>query len=170
MVNTRWMTASALPDVPNANYNATARLRMAAGAATAAADRAEAAYVGRTWLTFDRGSPTTGAYSTARSSPNWRLDAGACRRSWTNPGNSSADTFAYGNPFSLGETRQVTPLRRGRSASPSRRPSESSAERPPSLLDLGWVPLAPRRANVRHDPDDHAIGQSIECSPGAVIE
>jgi iron complex outermembrane receptor protein len=29
----------------------------------------------------------------------------------TNPANASSDTFAYGNPFSFGQVRQVTPLR-----------------------------------------------------------
>jgi hypothetical protein len=29
----------------------------------------------------------------------------------SNPWNSSSDTFAYGNPFSFGQVRQVTPQR-----------------------------------------------------------
>ena len=40
------------------------------------------------------------------STPRWRLAAFV-----SNPTNSEGDTFAYGNPFSFGQVRQVTPQR-----------------------------------------------------------
>jgi hypothetical protein len=38
--------------------------------------------------------------------PHWALAAFV-----SNPTNSEGDTFAYGNPFSFGQVRQVTPQR-----------------------------------------------------------
>ena len=70
------------------------------------------AYVGHSHLTFDATTaPLMGGYATGRlavglATPRWRttlvLD---------NPTNTRGDTFAYGNPFSLRSTDQVTPLR-----------------------------------------------------------
>jgi outer membrane receptor protein involved in Fe transport len=105
------LTASALPDVPNGNYNATAVYDWPLAQGRRLRFGAEVAYIGRTWLTFDRLSPTTGAYLNSQlfaelATGRWSLSA-----ILDNPSNSSADTFAYGNPFSLGEARQVTPLR-----------------------------------------------------------
>ena len=70
------------------------------------------AYVGRSRLTFDAvTSPTMGGYGTGRiamslADPTWRTTL-----SVDNPFGARGDTFAYGNPFSLRTTRQVTPLR-----------------------------------------------------------
>jgi iron complex outermembrane receptor protein len=70
------------------------------------------AYVGRSRLTFDAvTSPTMGGYGTGRiamslADPAWRTTL-----SVDNPFGARGDTFAYGNPFSLRTTRQVTPLR-----------------------------------------------------------
>ena len=44
--------------------------------------------------------------SAALVGPRWRITAVV-----SNPSDSSGDTFAYGNPFSLRFARQVTPLR-----------------------------------------------------------
>jgi outer membrane receptor protein involved in Fe transport len=72
----------------------------------------QANYVGPAPLTFD---PT----QTARTDPVWdaALIADLVARHWTagvyvsNPADSSGNTFAYGNPFSFGFVRQVTPQR-----------------------------------------------------------
>ncbi|WP_293908143.1 TonB-dependent receptor [Phenylobacterium sp.] len=72
----------------------------------------EASYVGHSGLSFDASlPPRMGHYLRARLSAevaadNWRLTAYV-----TNPFNDAGDTFAYGNPFSFGQVRQVTPQR-----------------------------------------------------------
>ncbi len=72
----------------------------------------EASYVGRSFLSFDAGiAPRMGDYLRARlaaelTSDNWRVTAYVA-----NPFNDDGDTFAYGNPFSFGKVRQVTPQR-----------------------------------------------------------
>ena len=73
---------------------------------------AEAAYVGKSRLTFDpmvspaMGNYVTGSVSAQLVTRRWRLAAYL-----HNPSNESKNTFAYGNPFSFGQVRQVTPLR-----------------------------------------------------------
>jgi iron complex outermembrane receptor protein len=70
------------------------------------------AYVGPSHLTFDAvTSPRMGGYSTGRiaaalADDRWRLTLAI-----DNPADALGDTFAYGNPFTLRTTRQVTPLR-----------------------------------------------------------
>ena len=70
------------------------------------------AYIGRSHLTFDEvTSPRMGGYSTGRLAASldavrWRLILAV-----DNPANVHGDTFAYGNPFTLRTTQQVTPLR-----------------------------------------------------------
>jgi outer membrane receptor protein involved in Fe transport len=72
----------------------------------------EAAYVGRSRLTFQSTlSPAMGGYFTSKliagiKAADWRLTA-----TLDNPLNTQGDTFAFGNPFSFGQVRQVTPLR-----------------------------------------------------------
>jgi outer membrane receptor protein involved in Fe transport len=74
--------------------------------------RAEASYIGHSHPTFDVLPMTPmGGYFDAE------LSAGLVGVGWSadifvsNPGDSSADTFAYGNPFSFGRVRQATPQR-----------------------------------------------------------
>ncbi len=70
------------------------------------------AYVGHSHLTFDAtAAPLMGDYATGRlaaglATPRWRTTLAL-----DNPTNARGDTFAYGNPFSLRSTDQVTPLR-----------------------------------------------------------
>jgi outer membrane receptor protein involved in Fe transport len=70
------------------------------------------AYVGHSRLTFDATTaPLMGGYATGRlaiglATPRWRTTLAL-----DNPTNERGDTFAYGNPFSLRSTDQVTPLR-----------------------------------------------------------
>jgi hypothetical protein len=69
-------------------------------------------YVGRSRLTFDsRYSPTMGGYVTGRLSARLETSRWTVTLAVTNPADESSDTFAYGNPFSFGQVRQVTPLR-----------------------------------------------------------
>lgn len=70
------------------------------------------AYVGHSRLTFDATTaPLMGGYATGRiavglAAPRWRATLAL-----DNPTDARGDTFAYGNPFSLRSTDQVTPLR-----------------------------------------------------------
>ena len=73
---------------------------------------AQADYVGPARLTFDPAlSPRTDPVV------NTQLIAQLARAHWTatvfisNPADSSGNTFAYGNPFTIGQVRQVTPQR-----------------------------------------------------------
>jgi iron complex outermembrane recepter protein len=73
---------------------------------------AEASYVGRSTLSFDETlTQRMGHYVRARlsaevASDHWRVTAFI-----SNPFDDAGDTFAYGNPFSFGLVRQVTPQR-----------------------------------------------------------
>jgi outer membrane receptor protein involved in Fe transport len=103
---------SELPGVPDVSAGAMARYQKGLAADRWLVLTAELEYVGRSRLTFDRRlSPSMGGYVTGRLSaevatPRWNLAFAV-----TNPANASSDTFAYGNPFSFGQVRQVTPLR-----------------------------------------------------------
>ena len=69
-------------------------------------------YVGSSILTVDEGTqPSQGKYATGKLSggvetPRWRLIVFV-----DNPADVTGDTFAFGDPFSLGRVAQVTPLR-----------------------------------------------------------
>lgn len=70
------------------------------------------AFVGHSRLTFDAttapgmGSYTNGRLAISVAGPRWRLTAAL-----DNPIDVGGDTFAYGNPFTVRTTRQVTPPR-----------------------------------------------------------
>ena len=72
---------------------------------------AQAAYVGRSFLTFDGGTASAmGGYGQGRiaaslRSPDWRFEAFV-----NNVTDEAGNTFAFGNPFSRARTRQSTPL------------------------------------------------------------
>jgi outer membrane receptor protein involved in Fe transport len=103
---------SELPGVPDVSGGFTIRRQTDLAKDRRLVLTAEVEYIGRSRLTFDRRlSPTMGGYVTGRLSaevvtPNWTVAFAV-----TNPANASSDTFAYGNPFSFGQVRQVTPLR-----------------------------------------------------------
>jgi outer membrane receptor protein involved in Fe transport len=103
---------SELPGVPDVSAGAMARYQRDLSVRRRLILTAQVAYVGRSRLTFDRRlSPSMGGYVTGRmsaevSTADWSLVFAV-----TNPANASSDTFAYGNPFSFGQVRQVTPLR-----------------------------------------------------------
>ena len=54
----------------------------------------------------EQGNYDTGRLAASLVDDHWRLTL-----SVDNPANSYGDTFAYGNPFILRSTRQMTPLR-----------------------------------------------------------
>lgn len=101
-----------LPGVPDVSAGAAVSYRRPLASGLALVLDAQATYVGASRLTFDPSlSPRMGDYTLAKASaalvaPRWRLTAVI-----SNPSDSSGDTFAYGNPFSLRTARQVTPLR-----------------------------------------------------------
>jgi iron complex outermembrane receptor protein len=72
----------------------------------------QANYIGPARLTFDptfsaRTDPVVDAELLAEvASPRWNAGVFV-----TNPADSSSNTFAYGNPFTFGQVRQVTPQR-----------------------------------------------------------
>jgi iron complex outermembrane receptor protein len=69
-------------------------------------------YIGRSRLTFDPAqSPSMGGYVDAKLSAALKTDSWRITALVTNPADASGDTFAFGNPFSFGQVRQVTPLR-----------------------------------------------------------
>jgi outer membrane receptor protein involved in Fe transport len=68
------------------------------------------AYMGKSYLMFEEGSPSMGNYSTADirleiGRNPWTLGA-FIQNSWSETGNS----FSFGNPFSRGFENQITPL------------------------------------------------------------
>lgn len=69
-------------------------------------------YVGRSSLSFDADTaPSMGGYATARAAMRLRSDRLSIGLSVENLLDSSGDTFAYGNPFTLKLSRQATPQR-----------------------------------------------------------
>lgn len=103
---------SALPGVPDLSAGMLIRHERPLSDTANLILTAQLGYIGRSRLTFDRRySPSMGGYVTGRlgaqvTSGPWRVALAV-----TNPANASSDTFAYGNPFSFGQVRQVTPLR-----------------------------------------------------------
>lgn len=103
---------SELPGVPDVSAGAMARYSRGLAEGRLLILTTEVEYVGQSRLTFDRRlSPSMGGYVTGRMSaelatPRWSITLAV-----TNPANASSDTFSYGNPFSFGQVRQVTPLR-----------------------------------------------------------
>lgn len=72
----------------------------------------EASYVGASTLSFNASlSPKMGQYLRARLSAEVATDRWRATAFVSNPLNDTGDTFAYGNPFSFGQVRQVTPQR-----------------------------------------------------------
>ena len=101
-----------LPGVPDVSFSALVTYERPLADGLTLLLTGQASYVGRSRLTFDPAlSPVMGGYYTSRlsaqlRSARWRLAAFL-----DNPTNAQADTFAYGNPFSFGQVRQVTPQR-----------------------------------------------------------
>lgn len=104
--------ARELPGVPKASGGVLAVYERPLGDRLTLRLIGEASYVGPSTLSFDASqSSRMGRYLRARMSAEvgyrtWRASAFV-----TNPFNDTGDTFAYGNPFSFGQVRQVTPQR-----------------------------------------------------------
>lgn len=104
-------TAS-LPGVPDVSFGSLLTYQRPLTAKTSLMFTAETGYIGRSRLTFDpRYSPSMGGYYTGKLSAQLMTDSWRVAMFVSNPWNSSSDTFAYGNPFSFGQVRQVTPQR-----------------------------------------------------------
>lgn len=101
-----------LPGVPSTSGGLLVIYQRPMGAHFALKLSGEASYIGRSSLSFDaQRSSRMGHYIRSQitaelASERWRATAFV-----TNPLNNSGDTFAYGNPFSFGQVRQVTPQR-----------------------------------------------------------
>jgi iron complex outermembrane receptor protein len=103
---------SELPGVPDVSAGAMMRYERRLAANRRLVLITELEYVGQSRLTFDRRfSPSMGGYVTGRLSAELATQDWSGTLAVTNPTNASSDTFAYGNPFSFGQVRQVTPLR-----------------------------------------------------------
>ncbi|ADG09108.1 TonB-dependent receptor [Caulobacter segnis] len=104
-------TAS-LPGVPDVSFGSLITYHRPLTANASMMLTAETGYIGRSRLTFDpRYSPSMGGYYTGKLSAQVMTDRWRAAMFVSNPWNSSSDTFAYGNPFSFGQVRQVTPQR-----------------------------------------------------------
>ena len=101
-----------LPGVADVSFGALAVYERPLGGDLSWVVTGEASYVGPSRLTFDPAlSPVMDGYVTSKLSVqlkghDWRVAAFV-----SNPTNAESDTFAYGNPFSFGQVRQVTPQR-----------------------------------------------------------
>ncbi len=106
------LITSGLPGIPNLSFGSAITYEAPLDEDFSLLAGGEIDYVGRSRLTFQSDlSPTMGGYFTARltgglESGRWRLLAVL-----DNPANTQGDTFAFGNPFSFGQIRQITPLR-----------------------------------------------------------
>lgn len=101
-----------LPGVSDFSATALMAYRRPLGGQRSMTVTAEAAYVGRSSLTFDpRFSPVTPGYYTSNVSAQVYTGQYSLGLYVSNLFNTSNDTFAYGNPFSFGQVRQVTPQR-----------------------------------------------------------
>ncbi|MDZ4376245.1 MAG: TonB-dependent receptor, partial [Phenylobacterium sp.] len=101
-----------LPGVPNVSGGVLAVYERSLADALTLRLVGQASYVGPSALSFDASLPSQSrAYLRARlsaevASDDWRFTAFV-----SNPFDAEGDTFAYGNPFSFGAVRQVTPQR-----------------------------------------------------------
>ncbi|AZS22773.1 MULTISPECIES: TonB-dependent receptor [unclassified Caulobacter] len=104
--------AASLPGVPDVSFGGLASYQRPLTPRASLLLTAEAGYIGQSRLTFDpRYSPSMGGYYTGKLSAQLLGERWRAALFVSNPWNSSSDTFAYGNPFSFGQVRQVTPQR-----------------------------------------------------------
>lgn len=104
--------AGALPGVPNASGGLLAVYQRPITDNMTLRLLGEASYVGRSTLSFDADlAPKMGHYLRAQLAAEIAADAWRVTAYVNNPLDDAGDTFAYGNPFSFGQVRQVTPQR-----------------------------------------------------------
>lgn len=105
-------STASLPGVPDVSFGSLVTYGRDVRPDMALLLTAETGYIGRSRLTFDpRYSPSMDGYYTGKLSAQLMTDRWRAALYVNNPWNSSSDTFAYGNPFSFGQVRQVTPQR-----------------------------------------------------------
>ncbi|MEN5145124.1 TonB-dependent receptor [Brevundimonas diminuta] len=103
---------TSLPGVPAVSANVHLNWKRQIGPDLIVFSSANVAYVGPSRLTFDAeprnkmGDYVTGRISAGLAMRRWRLTAYV-----DNPFNTSANTFAFGDPFSLPEALTTTPIR-----------------------------------------------------------
>ena len=71
----------------------------------------QATYIGASRISFDARQPKTGDYARTKLSAELYRDNVGVQLYVLNPLDVRGDTFAFGNPFNPGETRQITPQR-----------------------------------------------------------
>lgn len=105
-------TTASLPGVPDVSFGSLITYHRPLTDRASLMLTAETGYIGRSRLTFDpRYSPSMGGYYTGKLSAQVMTERWRAAVFVSNPWNTSSDTFAYGNPFSFGQVRQVTPQR-----------------------------------------------------------
>lgn len=105
-------STASLPGVPDVSFGSLVTYHRPLTADASLMLTAETGYIGRSRLTFDpRYSPSMGGYYTGKLSAQVMTERWRAAMFVSNPWNTSSDTFAYGNPFSFGQVRQVTPQR-----------------------------------------------------------
>jgi outer membrane receptor protein involved in Fe transport len=101
-----------LPGVPRRSINGLMSYDIPLGDKRSLGVDATALYVGHSNLFFGpQGSATMGDYLDARLGATLKTPSWTIGLTVDNPANTRADTFAFGNPFSLGAGPQMTPLR-----------------------------------------------------------
>ncbi|WP_158913427.1 TonB-dependent receptor [Caulobacter sp. S45] len=101
-----------LPGVPRRSINGQVGYDLPLGNEHTLSFDATAVYVGHSYLFFGpQRSATMGDYLDARISAAFKWPRWALTLFVENPANNRADTFAFGNPFSLAAAPQTTPLR-----------------------------------------------------------
>ena len=102
---------SGLPGVPRVSAGGMIEYRKPLTSDLSVVLIAEAAYVGRSHLTLEADSPLMGDYFTDRLSAELTSGRWSGSLFVDNATDSTGDTFAFGNPFSLGQVPQTTPQR-----------------------------------------------------------
>jgi outer membrane receptor protein involved in Fe transport len=106
------LITSGLPGVPAFSFGATAGYEGPLDADLTLMLEGETSYVGPSRLTFQKAlSPTMGGYFTSRLAAGVKTERWRLLAVLDNAADTQGDTFAFGNPFTFGQVRQVTPLR-----------------------------------------------------------
>jgi outer membrane receptor protein involved in Fe transport len=101
-----------LPGVPDASGGVLAIYQRPLGHDLTLRLTGEASYVGSSAVSFDATvTSRMGRYLRARLGAELASEHWSAQLFVANPTDDSADTFAYGNPFSFGQVRQTTPQR-----------------------------------------------------------
>lgn len=107
-----FMPGSGLPGVPDVSLSGRTAYRWRVWGDISALVFAEAEYIGRSHLTFNRlNSPSEGGYVLARLSAQLEMDRWRLAFFLSNPANARGNTFAYGNPFNFQQAQEITPER-----------------------------------------------------------